>query len=1532
MLLPSDIARLVLGYLQQEKLMNTCRAFILESPNLKEYAEHSTEDGSIPACVFSLFGKTLTAILNEYIIIKAKDSSQEIQVPVIMASLWKKLEFTLNQIKSMQNSQSFVANQKIRTRNAIAEMRRQQVRSSSQPTQCPLVILGSSDLGQNATTSLSSSSRILGNSSLVTYGTPVSQTVNYDRNQAINQDHGRPVTNINRESPLQVVVADRRFSSGLLSPGRRKCESPRRRNTVLAGPNVPPKITQSSVVQLTEQEVDTVQEIIGENFPQMVIENAREKILSDKSLQEKLAENINMILGSETNIQQISKQSTSSALVPDQSIDEILGLQGEIHMTDEAIHDILERTESDPAFQALFDLFDNGKSKNSDDDSQEQSNVTCQDNFEHLDSTERSKEPLENTSEGRGQGTSIENKRVEMDNTLSKTKATQENKSRKSGRKSSILLPVVSKELKRPDESNESLPSDKFTSSYNDGTFGSLCTTSSEKETLLSTIPVQINESLNTSLSTVDKEVSSTLNVQNECDMETDQPALDQCQLEELPPDTVQDSGTPTVNIKSPNKKLETAVATETSIQLSQCDTTQGSVYVDPKESNEQRTETADSTQKAIENCQHPEIIIQQFQGFQINNCLLTTLQPSSTIETHKTPSDVVAKNIMSPPAVKQKRKPAILRRGGSSPSCLKGTPNKKTSADSSSDAEGSKTECMPNPVETVCPPSFESSTTLNTALQLPAGLTWLHKDGTSSTTEPGFDSNIVSLKIIISDEQKDSSSDSELSHAVSSITEDRIPTIILSSPAKSPEKASFVASSDMNSDETVLAVTCLQNEENVSTLESNSQMAKSDDHILGIQTLNVDNSVQLSLPSSADVVQEGGFIQLLPTSTTYGGSSNYIIVANQATIGNSVKQTHPIGQATSPALGQVTPAPHNLNSPSGSRSIVSVGQTVPHSYGPVQPVLQSVMFPVSVVGQNSTTTFPVSTNQVFHVPVGSTLPITAKLPIPAKPRQIALKSSSDPRKSSNVGSGSEKSANVSSIPKQRPTVMQTSGTEEQQKPSVVPSVTVSSASSSSLKTSLSHKRVLCFDNISTSKTLNTSVSSSQTSESKALMVEAPSLTVSSTTMESEKTCQNSHSIPNISMKKDQTQNTGTEGDSRTTEQTIISGGHLGKAKLSDGKDQVDQREKFSESESVHKITTVLESKNDSDVRKSCDSVSSKDRSKDTESRRDQEKRRKSSSSVNKKNETPVHTAKTDVHQKDKFALSDHKEKHSGSGKDLDERRRSEMAESRASKSKEVWTDKKSSLEDAANVTANKENELEPEQSKQRAQENAPANSQNDKPSVSSNISLQVPEEQRLKIRRGKGVSPLTKQAAEILQDIQGQVPGSPPSNKLILSGSELPIPQTPGSGKHIEDPLDCPKTPVRRRINKEGELTPRHLPPPATPDLPTCSPASETGSENSINMAAHTLMILSRAAIARTGTPLKDSAQQTGKISQNNKNLGKKRKLSEEQKSPPSKKDQQRSVSPARKKKTKKQKKLLDSFPDGMDVDKFLSSLHYDE
>lgn len=96
------------GYLQEEGLSATSQAFIHESPNLKEYADHTSGDGAVPACVFvslaphlsaeiildsikfdlavycwvvvlvvfvpsqSIFGNGLTTILNEYVATKAK--------------------------------------------------------------------------------------------------------------------------------------------------------------------------------------------------------------------------------------------------------------------------------------------------------------------------------------------------------------------------------------------------------------------------------------------------------------------------------------------------------------------------------------------------------------------------------------------------------------------------------------------------------------------------------------------------------------------------------------------------------------------------------------------------------------------------------------------------------------------------------------------------------------------------------------------------------------------------------------------------------------------------------------------------------------------------------------------------------------------------------------------------------------------------------------------------------------------------------------------------------------------------------------------------------------------------------------------------------------------------------------------------------------------------------------------------------------------------------------------------------------------
>uniref|UniRef100_A0A3B3UIF6 Uncharacterized protein n=2 Tax=Poecilia TaxID=8080 RepID=A0A3B3UIF6_9TELE len=181
MLLPSDVARLVLGYLQEEGLSATSQAFIHESPNLKEYAEHTTGDGVIPACVFSVFGKGLTAILNEYVAAKAKDSGHE--VPLVMTSLWKKLDFTLNQIKSLQNSPAISASQR------------------SNGVVCTSVMLG--------------------HSTPVSFTSPqIRATASGGAQQPVHD--GSRLLNTPRDSPVQVIVSEHRLTSGPVSPGRRK--------------------------------------------------------------------------------------------------------------------------------------------------------------------------------------------------------------------------------------------------------------------------------------------------------------------------------------------------------------------------------------------------------------------------------------------------------------------------------------------------------------------------------------------------------------------------------------------------------------------------------------------------------------------------------------------------------------------------------------------------------------------------------------------------------------------------------------------------------------------------------------------------------------------------------------------------------------------------------------------------------------------------------------------------------------------------------------------------------------------------------------------------------------------------------------------------------------------------------------------------------------------------------------------------------------------------------------------------------------
>lgn len=204
-------------------------------------------------------------------------------------------------------------------------------------------------------------------------------------------------------------------------------------------------------------------------------------------------------------------------------------------------------------------------------------------------------------------------------------------------------------------------------------------------------------------------------------------------------------------------------------------------------------------------------------------------------------------------------------------------------------------------------------------------------------------------------------------------------------------------------------------------------------------------------------------------------------------------------------------------------------------------------------------------------------------------------------------------------------------------------------------------------------------------------------------------------------------------------------------------------------------------------------------------------------------------------------------------------------------KPREGCVENKSLLQEVHNVTANKENEVKDTVEEQQAPSSSTAKSFSPQAATQN-----IPDTQPKTPKAPSKTSSLAKQAAEMLHDIQGH-----------HSPSEHP-------SHNQEESTNVPRTPGRQKKGKDGEGTPKHLLPPNTPEVPSSSPVSEAGSENSINMAAHTLMILSRATIARTGTPLKDSLRQDGvrdKIPSSSKN-SKKRKLNSPTDTPPAKKD----------------------------------------
>uniref|UniRef100_H3A2C4 Nuclear protein, coactivator of histone transcription n=1 Tax=Latimeria chalumnae TaxID=7897 RepID=H3A2C4_LATCH len=1429
MLLPSDVARLVLGYLQQEKLVATCRAFILESPDLKEYAEHSTDMGYIPACILSLFGKNLTTILNEYVTMKAKETTTE--VPAMMTSLWKKLDYTLSQIRSLQNSAAFSNNQRARTRNGIMDKRRQRIVSSQQAASSYPGLLSVSHLSGQLTTSPLPIREVI-----VQHTPTVSHSIN--ETQCVNQLETHDDLHLMHSEP-----PERRQHAGLLSPGRRKCDLPRRRNAAsLSLPNVTVRNLLPSIASVTEE--------------QKVIENAREKILSDKSLQEKLAENINKFLASDgnSNVPQLPRQMGGAASIQEQTLDEFLGLQGEIHMSEEAIQDILEQTESDPAFQALFDLFDCESRKKRKNTTQGELEITekaimLDDNVETFTSSPDTVEQDRQDQEVNGLACCCgfpPNNHIIIVKSESHEDFTEQHLKNVFCKKKS-KTDGKSKKTKTLDQSKADLKSKKQEEKVQDTTLHDIINEKegpfeAEKTLTITQFQTELYQKQNSDnqcmeaghCSQGDGETPKVI-AENEVEMEVEDEALGANESsalkskEKLVPDyenrqrllmesseRLTDGLSETIEEINDQALLKEITSPAMTILRDQDDS-----YVNPEE--KVHREVADNAY--IEN-----------QILDANLTVEDNIEVSfqSTSAEQSTPECHLESEGQDAPQVKNLNESPRMMDSGNSRSVS----SSFTESCVGTEVPATSSQPLSNDKEKD-PKSESSGANLNT-LQETEGSKTLNT-GQLCGVDP---SSVVSLKIIISDSPT-YSGNPELNSGLTSISGESVPTIILSSPGKTPEKNALP---NNTSSEAVGSVTTSQNVKEASVDQKHIALQPK---ASAASSINIypDECTVFSAAETAILPKESGFIHLIPTPVANFDQSDgiFITVTDPSTMGNpaTTQSNVMVFPNSSAAIAQGQTPQQLMVTPTKSNTGFTINPSVSPNYSqgstfiiasPVQPMLPEMvgMIPVSVMGSTSAAVFSVTSSQILSMPTASvhnTATTIHKLPIPLKPKSM-LKTKILSKPVIGLVLNTVYHSAGTSVKRFAPKpCLETSSMT-----SSAGSVTISSTLPWSQKQSLDsakvyHRRVLCFDR--PTPTVSDKIISPRGTSSQQALSEPKSWS------------------------------TASKGDDSATEST--------KSCLVTTKNS-DRGEKSNLSESCVSRPKVVQ----------------------------------------------------------------------------DEQTRGKETENRISIV--------SSSPESSEAMANKENELVSDSEKQKKQETTklPVNElqnkgvQNESSAPeskmegthSSFVGVQELTPKRNPCRtvtRGPSLTtPLAKQATEMLHDIQWQSPASKQTDTC-----DVPVPRTPGSGvrdKQTDDTLDGPRTSVCKRSSEEvggggGGAAPRPVAPPATPDLPACSPASETGSENSVNMAAHTLMILSRATIARNNgmTPLKESTQQL----RSSRSASKKRKLEDsvetERSTRSSKKDLQTSPSSSKKSKKHKRRKL-DSFPAGMDVDKFLSSLHYDE
>lgn len=168
-----------------------------------------------------------------------------------------------------------------------------------------------------------------------------------------------------------------------------------------------------------------------------------------------------------------------------------------------------------------------------------------------------------------------------------------------------------------------------------------------------------------------------------------------------------------------------------------------------------------------------------------------------------------------------------------------------------------------------------------------------------TAPSKASADSNIVSLKIIISDNQEESSCD-PAPQAISSISRDKIPTIYLSSPAKSPGGP---GAPKANLDEAAQAVSGLQSSEVHASPLGSKAGAVMASPLIGASQLQQNYIIQLPLDTTTPAVQ--------------GATASYFLVTEPPT---TDAQTRQVLLSAGVSKGQPLPNKHGVTTPTHSQ------------------------------------------------------------------------------------------------------------------------------------------------------------------------------------------------------------------------------------------------------------------------------------------------------------------------------------------------------------------------------------------------------------------------------------------------------------------------------------------------------------------------------------------------------------------------------------------------------------------------------------